>query len=69
MDFDVILSGLMAVFGSYSLLARKFAPNYFWKHEPMKIHRGEKVDFAIHVLAYTVLPLGVGAMLLIGALV
>ena len=69
MDFNVILGGLMVVFGIYTLWARKFAPNRLWKLEPMKKQWGEKAGLVIHVLAYTVLPLVLGAILLIGGLI
>ena len=68
MDFDIVLGGMMVAFGLYTLFARKFAPNRLWKLEPMKQQWGEKAGLAVHVLAYTVLPLVLGAMLLAGGL-
>ncbi len=68
MDIDIVLGGIGVAIGLYSLFARKFAPNHLWKLEPMKQQWGEKVGLAVHVLAYTVLPLVLGAMLLANGL-
>ena len=64
MDFNIILGVVVLAFGLYTLFARMYAPNRLWKLEPMKKQWGEKVGLTIHVLAYTVLPLVVGAILL-----
>ena len=64
MDFNIILGVVALAFGLYTLFARIYAPNRLWKLEPMKKQWGEKVGLTIHVLAYTVLPLVVGAILL-----
>jgi hypothetical protein len=69
MDFDIVLGGFGVAFGLYTLFARKFAPNRLWKLEPMKKMWGEKVGLSIHVLAYTVLPLVLGAILLANSLI
>ena len=68
MDFDIVLGGMGVAFGLYTLFARMFAPNHLWKLEPMKKQWGEKVGLAVHVLAYTVLPLVFGAILLTNSL-
>ena len=68
MDFDIILGGMGVAFGLYTLFARIFAPSHLWKLEPMKKQWGEKVGLAVHVLAYTVLPLVLGAILLADSL-
>ena len=68
MDFNIILGVVALAFGLYTLFARTYAPNQLWKLEPMKKQWGEKVGLTIHVLAYTVLPLVVGAILLVSGL-
>jgi len=69
MDFDIILGVFALAFGLYTLFARMYAPNRLWKLEPMKKQWGEKVGVTIHVLAYTVLPLVLGAILLANGLI
>ena len=68
MDFNIILGVVALAFGLYTLFARMYAPNRLWKLEPMKKQWGEKVGLTVHVLAYTVLPLGLGAILLANGL-
>ena len=69
MDFDIILGVFALAFGLYTLFVRMYAPNRLWKLEPMKKQWGEKVGVTIHVLAYTVLPLVLGAILLANGLI
>ncbi len=68
MSYDIILGLFAAAFGLYTLYARMFAPDRLWKLEPMKKQWGEKVGLTVHVLAYTVLPLVLGAILLASGL-
>lgn len=64
MDTDLIFGVLLAVFGLYSIFARFFAPHHLGKLEPMKKMWGEKGGLIMHVVAYTVLPLTLGALLI-----
>ena len=69
MDFNIILGGIMIVYGIITLVMRIVAPDRLWKLEPMKKQWGEKSGVIIHIVAYTMLPLVLGMLLMIRALV
>lgn len=70
MDANVVLGGLALLFGLVTLVARFVAPDskLFSKLGPMKERYGDAAGTAIHVVAYTVVPLAIGAGLIVQAL-
>lgn len=67
MNSDLILGVLLLVFGVYSIFARFFAPHHLGKMEPMKKMWGERRGAVVHVVAYTLLPLVAGAVMIFSA--
>jgi hypothetical protein len=64
-----VLVGLAAVgYGVYTAWARRNRPEQFRKLEPMKKFWGERGGMVVHVLAYTVLPIVFGIVLLLRGL-
>jgi len=66
-----LIFGLFALaFGMLTLLLRFIAPNspLFSKLGPMKERFGDTAGTVIHVLGYTVMPLAVGTILVMSAL-
>lgn len=64
-----ILIGAAAIgYGIYTAYVRATNPAKFGKLEAMKKFWGEKVSMAIHVAAYTVIPILFGIVLIITGL-
>jgi hypothetical protein len=68
MNTDLLLGGLLVAFGVYSIFARFFAPHHLGKLEPMRKMWGERGGLAMHIVAYTVLPLVAGGLMLFNEL-
>ena len=65
MNLVTVAIGVLAIaFGLYTAWARKANPGQFKKLEPMKKRWGDKTGVAIHVFAYTIIPLVFGAIVL-----
>ncbi len=66
MDTNLVIGALALLFGVVTLVGRFAAPNskMFSKLGPMKERFGDTAGAAIHVIAYTVIPLLVGSVLL-----
>jgi hypothetical protein len=64
---NLIIGALLVLFGLYSIFARFFAPHHLAKLEPMKKMWGEKGGLIMHVVAYTVLPLIAGGLMIFNA--
>ena len=69
MNTNLLLGIGLIAFGIYSVVARIFFPAQFVKLEPMKKMWGEKAGPIVHILAYTVLPLVAGGLMVFNALV
>lgn len=61
---DLIIGLVLVIFSLYTLVARQIAPNHFAKLKPMKEYWGEKKGVAIHIFAYTVIPMVAGLLML-----
>ncbi len=64
-----IIGGVFLGLGLVTLIGRFMAPDshmMFSKLQPMKDYWGEGRGTALHVVAYTVLPIVVGAVLVLG---
>ena len=70
MDTNLVFGALALLFGAGTLVLRFVAPDssLFSKLGPMKERFGDRAGTAIHVLAYSVMPLLVGSALLAAAL-
>jgi hypothetical protein len=68
MSTDLLFGVALVVLGSYSIYARMSARHHFGKLEPMKRVWGERGGLVVHVVAYTILPLLAGALLVFNAL-
>jgi hypothetical protein len=66
MDISLVFGGFAMLFGVVTLIGRFVAPDsgMFSKLGPMKERFGDRAGTALHVTAYTVMPLLVGAVLL-----
>jgi len=66
MDTNLILGALALLFGLATLIGRFVAPGsaMFSKLQPMKERFGDTAGAAIHVVAYTVVPLMAGTAML-----
>ena len=65
MDWVTIGIGLLATgFGTFTLHLRSANPSSLRKLEPMKKVFGATIGNAIHFVAYSILPLVMGAMLI-----
>lgn len=62
--FDCMIGATLVAFSVYTLIARQFFPKHFDKLEPMKRYWGRKKGMAIHIIAYTVIPLIGGALMM-----
>lgn len=69
MDTNLIFGAFALLFGSFTAVARFVAPKsfVFAKLGPMRERYGHGPGTALHVLAYTVSPLVVGATLVASA--
>lgn len=66
MNVVTILLGVAALgYGLYTAWARKAKPEQFAKLEPMKKVWGEKAGPIVHVVGYTVVPIILGAVLVV----
>ena len=68
MNFDLILGAIALAYGLYSLVLRVSGRTSQWsKLEPMKVRFGETAGNVIHVVAYTIVPIVFGCILLFKA--
>lgn len=51
------------LYGCYTAWARRARPEQFWKLDKMKQGYGERAGSAVHFIGYTVVPIGVGLVL------
>ena len=69
MHLPTVLIGIVAIlYGTYTAWARAAKPQQFAKLETMKRSMGPTVGSAVHIIAYSVVPIGVGAVFLISGL-
>ncbi len=62
--FDCMIGAILVAFSIYTLLVRQFFPKHFDKLEPMKQYWGHKKGMAIHIIAYTAIPLIGGTLMM-----
>ena len=61
--------GVAAIaYGLYTAWARRTKPEQFAKLEPMKKFWGERGGLIVHVVGYTVVPIVIGVVLIMGGL-
>lgn len=66
MNFLTIgIGGIIVAYGCYTAWARVKAPQQFHKLEAMKKFWGDVPGLAIHVVAYTLMPMGVGIAVIV----
>jgi len=63
-DFNFIVGVLAIVYGLYSFIQRKVAPQNIAKLQSMIERNGEKMAHSIHLFGYTILPIVAGLLLL-----
>lgn len=63
-DINFILGVLAIVYGLYSFIRRKTAPEKIEKLQSMIERNGEKMAHSIHLFGYTILPIVAGFLLL-----
>ena len=63
-SINFILGVLAIVFGLYSFIQRKVAPQNIEKLQSMIERNGEKMGHSIHLFGYTILPIVAGLLLL-----
>jgi hypothetical protein len=61
---NFILGVLAIVYGLYSFIQRKIAPQKIEKLQSMIERNGEKMGHSIHLFGYTILPIVAGLLLL-----
>ena len=66
MDISInfIIGVLAIVYGLYSFVQRKVAPENIVKLQTMIERNGEKMGHSIHLFGYTILPIVAGLLLL-----
>ncbi len=66
MDISInfIIGVLAIVYGLYSFIQRKVAPEKIEKLQTMIERNGEKMGHSIHLFGYTILPIVAGLLLL-----
>ncbi len=64
MGINSILGVLAIVYGLYSFIQRKVAPEKIEKLQTMIERNGEKMGHSIHLFGYTILPIVAGLLLL-----
>ena len=66
MDISInfIIGVLAIVYGLYSFIQRKVAPQNIEKLQSMIERNGEKMAHSIHLFGYTILPIFAGLLLL-----
>jgi hypothetical protein len=69
MNLMTVLVGAAAIaFSLFTLIARVKKPRLFRKLQPMKDHWGPRAGVAIHVVAYTIVPLVFGVVTVLSGL-
>lgn len=63
-SFNFIVGVLAIIFGLYSFVQRKVAPEKIEKLQQSIERNGEKMGHSIHLFGYTILPIIAGLMLL-----
>jgi len=63
-DFNFIVGVLAILYGLYSFIQRKVAPEKIEKLQSMIERNGEKMGNSIHLFGYTILPIVAGLLLL-----
>ncbi len=63
-SFNFIIGVLAIVYGLYSFIQRKVAPEKIEKLQTMIERNGEKMGHSIHLFGYTILPIVAGLLLL-----
>ena len=63
-SINFILGVLAIVYGLYSFIQRKIAPEKIEKLQTMIERNGEKMGHSIHLFGYTILPIIAGFLLL-----
>ena len=61
---NLILGALAIIYGVYSFIQRKVAPEKIGKLQTMIERNGEKMGHSIHLFGYTILPIVTGLLLL-----
>ncbi len=65
MLFNLVLGVLLVAYGVYTFVARRRRPEQLGKLDAMKRFWGEKLGYGMHVVAYSVLPVVFGLVLLL----
>ena len=63
-NINFVLGVLAIVYGLYSFIQRKVAPEKIEKLQSMIERNGEKMGHSIHLFGYTILPIVAGLLLL-----
>ncbi len=63
-DINFILGVLAIIYGLYSFIQRKIAPEKIEKLQSLIERNGEKMAHSIHLFGYTILPIVAGLLLL-----
>ena len=63
-SINLVLGILAIVYGIYSYVQRKTAPENIEKLQGMIERNGEKMAHSIHLIGYTILPIFTGLLLL-----
>lgn len=63
-SFNFIVGVLAIVYGIYSFIQRKTAPEKIAKLQTMIERNGEKMGNSIHLFGYTILPIVAGLLML-----
>ncbi len=63
-DINFILGVLAIIYGLYSFIQRKIAPEKIEKLQSLIARNGEKMAHSIHLFGYTILPIVAGLLLL-----
>jgi hypothetical protein len=63
-SINLIIGVLAIVYGLYSFIQRKTAPQNIEKLQSMIERNGEKMAHSIHLFGYTILPIIAGLLLL-----
>ncbi len=63
-SLNFVLGVLAIVYGIYSYIQRKTAPEKIEKLQTMIERNGEKMGHSIHLVGYTIMPIIAGLMLL-----
>ena len=65
-SLNFVLGVLAIVYGIYSYIQRKTAPEKIEKLQTMIERNGEKIGHSIHLVGYTIMPIIAGILLFIG---